>query len=1138
MAPRRTGVLDAAARRGGMADRVSTSSSPQHVDASDAVVETGAVPLSSPSSGHHSAAWLAERHPALFRLHSEALSSLPALSQQVGNANAAITGAIEAALREFPPQDSRRLELVRAASYFLNNADTASFAAAKERLARVAIGGADANTASAEQLDNAWGSRTERRDALMHTLPQWLAHVDESSHEPLCNRLSAQLADGADPLREQARRFRAAAGDRDGNGLPDGHGWLRQQRDVLAHSRERLNIDGGSNRLLLAQLTALAADLPALKGNRHHLVRFIRELLRGGAREGHGSAVASSDVRALLQALVRQLPHPEFGSGLTQNDILELVGKQLAGNAMHSGDCSQVLATLLPVIGSLSASRFSGARDVQGEAIQMVSSAMGHLSAPDCAPLLVQMLDLSGDWSTKRRSAHGEYAPHTRKEVNDTMAAQAVGIVTTVGGSAIEAAAMWAVGRRSVQHKATHTIGATLARLMNVDAPADTARALLPVCQRVLQGEDSVAGGKHDLRNQTLASLARGGLPFGGLAAQRDSFIEQGLGRDPALRTEAAHWLMKTSLGKGAGSDSTTRVAAARYLHHLLESGGLTLSDRETQAARKAVLTAFRTAARNPQAASVTVALLGEIPRAGAVQGGAGIADSANEALARVLSSAIMKGFSQMGPHEAAREVPHIVSAYGGMPVKNQAQVNTQLLRRLSGSIAVDGRGARPQLPGLGLIGSLSRYSANDSEPLLKLADEVWPRLNRTNQQAALQQLFDDIDSASPAGLVAAIGFVARRGDDGDFVSGAVQMVRQMLAGSEAADSLDSDSRALAVETLRERLPKLDPARVSELIANAVDGTTTPLKLPAPLWRSFIDNAARLDAPALRGLLTAWCNSLPTQTPEEVGQLHDAWQKVLPRLREPAAGTVNAFMHLAAESAPELPLPKPRRPVSPAAAGELASALPRMDVASMLAALQHIRHAELPSALRHEVTRNVLEQYPRIKADLRPTALALCFSSDPVRTLHALADRAGRREFLAGKVVWSSLEQALPSVAGSQTNLEHELLERPVAEVLPALEALAERYAVPMPKGPHEAIALVLAKRLPDLSLLQRQRVIDTLVLAHPELGDEQIRGLGGDPADAAWALPRQTPPDQMQEQLRKLRESRWGEGGVGNRES
>jgi hypothetical protein len=136
-----------------------------------------------------------------------------------------------------------------------------------------------------------------------------------------------------------------------------------------------------------------------------------------------------------------------------------------------------VLATLLPLIGSLSASRFLGARDVQGEAIQRVSSAMGHLSAQHCAPLLVPMLDLGGDWSTKRRAAHGKYVPHTRKEVNDTMAAQAIGMVATAGGSAIDTAAMWAVGRRSVQHKATHTIGATLTRLMAVDAPADAAWA-------------------------------------------------------------------------------------------------------------------------------------------------------------------------------------------------------------------------------------------------------------------------------------------------------------------------------------------------------------------------------------------------------------------------------------------------------------------------------------------------------------------------------------------------------------------------------------------------------------------------------------------------------------------------------------
>jgi hypothetical protein len=1100
------------------------------------LVEAGTVPLSSLSSGYHSAAWLAEQHPALFRLHSAALSRLPELQQHEGTANAAITDAVTTALRDFPPQDSRRLELVRAASYFLNHADTDSFPKAKNDLSRLAIGGPAANIASTEQLDKAWGSRAERQDALMHTLPQWLANVDAEGVEPLCERLSTRVPS----VREQARLFTTARA-RDGNCLPEGHDWLDPGPawGALIYKHRLLVNLGHSKRCLPSELTALAADLPALKGHRHHLVRFIRELLhRENAPNRNGPAVGSSDLRALLQALVRQLPHPEFGSGLTQNEILALVREQLAGEAMRPGDRSQVLATLLPLIGNLDASRFSGPRDVQGEAVGVVSSAMDHLSASHCAPLLLQMLELGGEWSTKRRSAHGKYVPHTRMEVSEAITTQIIGVLVRLGGRAIKSTAMWAAGRRSVQHKAIQTVGATLARLMTADAPEGTARALLPVCQRVLQGEDPVVDDRRNLRNQVLASLARGGLPFGGSAAQRGSFIEQGLGRDPALRTEAAHWLMKASLGEDAESDSTTRVAAARYLHHLLESGELTLNERETQAARQAVLTVFRMAAGNLQAAPMMAALLGEIPRAGAVQGGAGVADSANEALARVLSSGLLKGFSQIDAYEAARVIPQIVSAYGGMSDGNRALVDTQLLSRLSGPIAADGPEAEPQLPGLGFIGSLSRYSANDSAQLLRLADEVWLRLNRINQQTALQQLFDDVDSASPAGLAAAIDFVAQRSDEGDFVSGAVQMVRQMLAGSGAADSPDFGARALVVEALCKRLPKLGQARVSELIANAVDGAAQ-LKLPARLWHSFVSNAARLDAPALRGLLTAWCNSLPTQDPQdpqdaqEARQVGDAWQRVLPRLQEPAAGTVNAFMHLAADLAPWLQLSRRLRPVAPAAAGELAAALPRMGVASMQTALQHIGQAELSGALRHEVTRKVLEQYPHIKADLRPAALALCFSSDPVRTLHALADRAGRREFLAGEVVWSSLEQAIPSVAGSQTNLKRELLQRPAAEVLPALEALAERYAAPMPKVHHEAIALVLAKRLPDLSLPQRQRVIGSLVLANPELGDEQIRGLGGDPADFAWAVPRQTPSDEMKEGLLKLRESRWHEGNA-----
>jgi len=1076
---------------------------------------------------------LAEQHAALFRLQSDTLARLPELSRLGGDANAAIIRAVEAAVRDLPPQDGRRLELVRAASCFLNPADTDPFEKTREALSRLAIGGLEGDAASSGQLDHAWGSSNERYAALMHTLPQWLARVDETSVGALCERLSNQF-EGAQPLLGQWAAELIVARTRQGRWLPEGHDWLgsEQQRDRVFRNARPVPMTEGGKRLRLFELTSLAADLPALKGHRHHLVKFVRELLRRGNWPGvNGPVAASSDLRALLQALVRQLPQPDFDSGLTQNEILQFAGEQLAGDAMRGEDRVQVLATLLPLIGSLSASRFSGSRDVQGEAIQMVSLAINHLPAWHCAPLLRQMLELSDGWSTQRRSAPGRYVPHTRGQVSKFVERQVVCNMVSAGGMALVTGTKWIVGRRSVHEKAAEIVGTRLEHLMTYDAPASTARSLLPVCLQILQGEESMPADRRKLRSRALASLAHGGLPFGESPGERGHCIEQGLGRDPALRTEAAQWLMQACLGEHTKSDRALRVAAARYLHHLLEVGGHTLSASEVEAARQAILNAVRSTPTGMETTTVMSAMLAETAAAGAAQSGAAGGNPANEGLATALACGVVKGLNMIDPGEAAKVMPHIVSAHGDMSAVERAEVETQLMRRLSGPVAVDGKATRPQLPGLGLIRNLSRYRGNDPAQLLGLADAVWPRLNRAHQQAALKELFDDVDAALPLGLTASIAFVARRHDVGDFVSAAVPMMRQLLAGSEPRDSLEAGVRALAEKVVCERLPRMASSHVSELIANAVDGAA---ELPATLWLRFIGQAARVDALTLRQLLTAWCNSLPAQAPQAAEQLRDAWERALHSLKPPAADVVNAFMHIAAESAPALQLPRPTRPVGHAAACELADALPRMEMAAMQVALRHICRAELPQELRNEVTRNVLAQYPRIRVDLRPAALDLCFSWDPVRTLHMLADRAGRREIQSGKVVWSSLEQSIPLAAGSRTLLKHELLQRPAGDVLPALEVLAERHAAASPKSHREAIAEVLAARLPGLSSTQRRRVIETLALANPGLNDEHILGLGGDLADPAWAMVREMPPEQIQEKLQSLRKSRWPEDRAG----
>lgn len=226
-------------------------------------------------------------------------------------------------------------------------------------------------------------------------------------------------------------------------------------------------------------------------------------------------------------------------------------------------------------------------------------------------------------------------------------------------------------------------------------------------------------------------------------------------------------------------------------------------------------------------------------------------------------------------------------------------------------------------------------------------------------------------------------------------------MMCAMLAEIEAAGADQSGARgsypaheglatALACGAIK-GIHMIDPGEAAELMRHVVSAygdmsAADRAEVDTQLMRRFISHAANVDALTLQQLLTAWCNSLPAQAPREAGQLREAWERALPRLGPPAADVVNAFMHVAAGSAPALQLPRPTRPVGHAAECELAAALSRMDVASMQAALRCIGRAELPGELRNEVTRNVLQQYPRMQIDLRPAALDLCFSWDPART--------------------------------------------------------------------------------------------------------------------------------------------------------
>jgi hypothetical protein len=1089
----------------------------------------------------------AAQHGQLARRHRDGLARLPGLAAYPGP-NEAIADVARTHLASFPPNDRRRIEWVRTAANFLDRSDAYSFGDAQAALCELAIGRqpsskgkAVADDADDDALRSAWGTDTDRLDALHHSMPHWLANETADTLERTLQRLSAGLGtQAAEELSARATRYIAT---RDGGGtrLPKGNAWLASGERRAHRVTVTLLAAQAGNHLAPAQVLALASDLPSLKGLRHHFVRFVGDLVLAdswAARRRQPEIMDKADRLALMRALVAQLPDPGFGARRTQNELIGLVGDVFALPGYLGQDGMASLAVdLLQAIEHLDHSRVSGVHDVQGRAVDALSRAVQFMPARHAAVVLDQLLDRCDRWSRSRRPA---WAPGTQTEQLQF----AMGLPMTGGTIALAATAGLAVGRRSVRDAGLAIVSGALERLMPIGADAEAAQVLLPVCRRIL----NQPGRPQFLRDAALAALLRGGLPFDQPPDAHARFLELAFGDTAAQRGAAARTLMPASLGRGVGQDHATRLAAARCLHHVLAAGTHDLSEQEQRDARAAAKAAFEAppsfaqkrlaspehkAQRRLQCALVAAAMQAETRGQG---------DGPDSVLAR----RVLKGFAGLGSQALARALPHLVRAYKHLTREQQVALGSGLLRHLSATPVERGPGALTQNVGLSLLRSLSNCVAEDPAHLLALAREVWPRLNTNVQQAALHDLFDGFETATAQGQRTVLGFVAGLGGkdpklDHDFATAAARLVRHVLGDRDMRKKLADEVVTQAVNMVLARLAVMPSDPASDLVANAVAGDPD---LPPALWQGMIAAAPGLKPHALRALLTTHVNRWPKFDGDERKALNDAWTLARAEMAPASRAVVDAFMQLVASATGA------QGPIDPSAAAELAAALPAMSGPSMQAALPHVEQATLTREERHALAASLIGRLHSFPPAARQQALRLCIGIDPARTLHLLAERVGMPEVRQGGIhrpaldgpvplpsdemeamrevlrqqAASSVEPALQAlVDGGGSTLLKELQERHAGVVAPALEALAEHCTV-VPASHAEAIAKLIASQWMRLSTRQADRLRETLLLANPDLTRDDIARLGGDPDAAAW---KATAPDGPR-RLQELRDSRF----------
>ncbi len=1040
--------------------------------------------------------------------------------------NDAIANEIRRAIGPHTPIDTR-IELARVAIHFAAGSD-----AEKARLARMLTSIAlDIERPSSAQVQQtvARRDRSPRVQALNDRLGdivadltpeeagQFVETLDALWRVPITRRQKASLKHVAVAVIERRRPGRSG-GDQTVT-LPENPNWLASARQRSRVVHDYIGQCGGprpinmsstthglvDNRTEFRKILALASNMEALRGHRHHFVAFAKELLAADddrIENGHRPAIESAQRYDMLHALVAQLPAFGTASGDRQTvaDVMSLLLQQLEKRQLHDHHKARLAKDLIEVTGHLATSRYSASDAHQSYALDAIKAGLKYSRGDALASLLEQLLLSKDNWSDKR-SASGSL-PRSRKQKFNAVVSTVMPPFTAL--SAATFAWLTAAGRSSPQSSAMTVVLRALQRevVRSRRAREEQSAAFLPLYRNLLQSLLlSPVDGKPDTEHvgRALTCLVYGTLRFAIDARDRDRLMADVTGDDPALRAALARALTAAIRDrKRPANTPLERIYAARYLQNLLAAGAGSLSEAEREAAHAAIGRAASSksadwtdfAQLNVLLVMIDEAQRDDIPL--------------RPEVATVAASGLLQTIQPETTLEAAGEVASSIGPmlrlYPHLDAATRARFRTALANIAPEVPAESGAAARNQLPVLSFVTSLSHFkgTARDTAELAELFKSVWPRLNETNQQAALSDMFDAYAEATPDARDALLAVIAGFGDEHRFVGAAIRLIESAF-GSGAPN--DIDDRPI-VDVVLHRMPNMSEAGLSDLASNLVRGGSRP---PQPLIDAFIVASQRLEPRSLAVVLSAELNRLGTLPAAQVEAAAARWRDIADEMddgKEPQRDTLRLFATLASQGYADTHMQardaagtSTAIAVPETAASELLSALPTFKDRMRASVMRYIAGEGAPPAVRQSIVDDLFRDFAAGDAARRTLAIELGGPVAIGRAMEALARTFGVPHSRDGQTVTRpDLDQ--PFIAsggpdGSLTTLRSALMapERRPEEIAVALEAIAERFSA-LPLAYQQQFQALFNERGRQLPAALRERVINTLALANPSLSE------------------------------------------------
>lgn len=670
-----------------------------------------------------------------------------------------------------PPDDPQWTTLFRTAYAFLDLTDEA----AVNRLAailqqRPEAEGAHPTPVTKLDLEQWLGSPADRQQALEETLPHWLparqsqaepgqsaADVIRSEVESVLARFPGSAADDMARLRSQAELVMAAK-ENPASRLPEGVDWLggifTSRRNSVVRRYTDFVRNGGSNRVLPAQLVQLLSSLNSIKQHRGDAVELLSELIEEDEEEDvadPAQRLMPSDARrAALVALVSQLPDVE--NPATQDKILRLVIRQVHGK---------------PVV-------VHAAPDGRDTVAFTHEKTGGNMTPADKARVITALLPAC-------RELNQESRQRSIKAAKDMLRMPTF--------PAEEAAGVAALLYQYHRSHAENAISDFLKKQLTLHLTRVPKSNLLSLCRCILQSSpwDGDAG---PLAHKALTAAVLFGLPFGTSLDDKRRVIEMALGRDANLRRKVIAKLTDWASSTTSSSDVFgTRLAAARYLRFLgeLDAHELTAAEqtRVGSALAKTVANVLRDAEQGRVGSHESMGyqaldLLRNFPADMKVADGR---IPVSPSLKKPLSCLVSRCVSQLDAPRAATMLKHLIPTLANLQPENVQEISQHIARLLK-------QPEKPQVLGLSLIGNLSRNPGGHDDLLLELGQQAWQALDADHRSQALVDIFNRFNDSAGVGKGTVLKFVASCQGETYFIRAAAHLARRVLAAAPDADAL------------------------------------------------------------------------------------------------------------------------------------------------------------------------------------------------------------------------------------------------------------------------------------------------------------------------------------------------------------